>query len=128
MSIPLGPFELDARVARGGMGEIWRGVHRAQNVPIAVKVMTGEAMQDPLYYEQFRREVQAAARLSHPSIAMVIEYGAIPAETARASSDELVSGSPYLVMEWASGGSLDRVGRALGWRELRGLLLALLDA
>ncbi|UJR86990.1 serine/threonine-protein kinase PknK [Sandaracinus amylolyticus] len=127
-TIPLGPFELHGRVAQGGMGEIWRGVHRAQGVPVAVKVMTGEAMQDARYYDEFRREVQAAARLSHPRIAMVFEYGAIPAEAGRASGGALVAGSPYLVMEWASRGSLDDLKRPLSWRELRGLLLALLDA
>ena len=39
-TLPLGPFELHARIARGGMGEIWRGFHIEQGIPVAVKVIT----------------------------------------------------------------------------------------
>jgi serine/threonine protein kinase/tetratricopeptide (TPR) repeat protein len=128
MTIPLGQFDLSSRVARGGMGEIWRGVHRAQNVPVAVKLVTEAASTSERFYDDFRREVQAAARLTHPHVAMVFEYGAVPPAASLASDHELVAGSPYLVMEWASRGSLDDLERPLSWRELRGVLLTLLDA
>jgi hypothetical protein len=36
----LGPFDLTAPVGKGGMAEVWAGVHREQQVPVAVKIVT----------------------------------------------------------------------------------------
>lgn len=37
--LPLGPFDLLEPVGHGGMGVVWRGVHRESGVPVAVKVI-----------------------------------------------------------------------------------------
>ena len=47
--ITLGAFELDRVVGRGGMGEVWRAVHRTERVDVAIKVLTGEGARDPEY-------------------------------------------------------------------------------
>src|SRR5688572_26071033 len=126
--IHLGPFELIEPIARGGMAEVWRGVHARQKVPVAIKVITSSRARHPEFLAAFQNEVQAVARLHHPSIVMIFDHGAVPAESARASGERLTAGSPYLAMELASWGALDRVRLPLKWDDLLRILLSLLDA
>jgi hypothetical protein len=123
----VGPFQLVEPLARGGMAEVWRGLHAAQGVPVAVKVVTGELARQPRFRSLFRNEVRAMARLSHPHVITVLDHGEIDAETSR-REPRLVAGSPWLVMELASGGSLSNPKQPLSWPTVRGILLALLDA
>lgn len=125
----LGPFALVDRLARGGMGQIWRARHvvaGADGVPVAVKVLTTEAAKDPNFYHLFQQEVRAQARLRHPGIATVLDYGILPPRSSE-TDPELIGGSPFLVMEFASCGSLEDVPPAC-WDDLRATLLALLAA
>jgi serine/threonine protein kinase/tetratricopeptide (TPR) repeat protein len=127
--IPLGPFHLERRIGRGGMAEVWSGVHAAQQVPVAVKVMTGERARNPQYRASFRNEVQAVASLDHPGIVLVLDHGEVGREAEEASRGLLPAGSPCLAMELADGGTLASLSReTLDWFELRRILLALLDA
>jgi serine/threonine protein kinase/tetratricopeptide (TPR) repeat protein len=127
--IPLGPFHLERRIGRGGMAEVWSGVHAAQQVPVAVKVMTGERARNAQYRASFRNEVQAVASLDHPGIVLVFDHGEVSREAEHASRGLLPAGSPCLAMELADGGTLASLSRAtLDWSELRHILLALLDA
>ena len=41
-TISLGPFDLLRPIGRGGMADVWEGIHRAQQVPVAVKVITAQ--------------------------------------------------------------------------------------
>ena len=120
----LGPFQLVRPIAAGGMGQVWGAVHG--RTPVAIKVLTGGAAWDPSYRSMFRNEVRAAARLTHPGIIHVLDHGEIPASVAAGVDGGLVEGSPYLVMEYASGGRLNREG--MRWRRLRPLLRHLLGA
>lgn len=126
--IALGPFVLEAPFARGGMGEVWRGAHVAQGLPVAVKVLTSATARAPQARRLFQGEARAMAALAHPGIVEIYELGEVSAEAARASGDRLVEGSPYLVMELVEGGSLDAAPRLGTWRRVRALLLGLLDA
>jgi len=127
-AIPLGPFSLEAPVGEGGMGEVWRGLHVAQNLPVAVKVITAGAARDPELQVAFRNEVRAVARLDHPGIVRVLDYGAVGAEATEASGGRLVEGSPYLAMELLDGGDLDPSVPPASFGHLRATLLDLLDA
>jgi len=128
-AIPLGPFGLTRRIGRGGMAEVWSGVHVSQGVPVAVKVMTGERLRDAQYREAFRNEVQAVASLDHPGIVMVFDHGEVSAESESASKGLLPLGSPYLAMELAGGGTLlETAGEWSDWSSLRSILFSLLDA
>ncbi len=126
--IRAGPFLLERPLGRGGMGEVWRGVHELQGLAVAVKVLTSHAAQDPFFLSAFRNEVRAAAALNHPNVAAVYDYGQLPEETERQSAGRLRAGSPYLVMELAEHGSLERHLGRLPWEAVRVLLLCLLDA
>jgi len=127
-TIHLGPFALQRPIGRGGMGEVWRGYHTEQNVPVAVKVMNAAVFQDPTNLDRFRNEVRAVARLDHPGVVWVFDYGEVSEQAAAASAGRLVAGSPYLAMEYASNGTLANIRRPLPWTELRSILLTLLDA
>ena len=127
-SIELGPFRLQESIGHGAMGEVWRGVHVGQGVPVAVKVLSREVVREERYRIAFRNEVQAVAGLNHPGVVMVLEHGQIPMKVALATSGKLSAGSPYLVMELASGGSLDESPMPMSWSVVKAVLLSVLDA
>jgi serine/threonine protein kinase/tetratricopeptide (TPR) repeat protein len=126
-SIHLGSFRLVRPIAEGGMSVVWGGIHGAE-VPVAVKVLTNESARDPTVRALFRNEVRAVGKLNHPGIISVLDYGEVPAAAARDSDGRLTEGMPYLVMEYANGGSLGKRRRRWSWSALRQLLVALLDA
>lgn len=128
MVISLGAFELHQRIGKGAMGEVWSGRHTVTDVPVAVKVLDPAQDSERRYRDAFANEVRAVAGLTHPGIVMVLEHGRISAETSDSCGGALVADSPFLVMEFASGGSLDQSTMPLSWPVARAVLLALLDA
>ncbi|WP_448624422.1 serine/threonine protein kinase [Geodermatophilus sp. URMC 64] len=92
-------YRLESVLATGGMGRVWRAQDTLLQRPVAVKVLRAELTADPSLLGRFRAEAQHAARLNHPSIAAVHDYG----ETV-----DPVSGAPvaYLVLELVPGESL----------------------
>jgi len=93
-----GRYRLVARIGSGGMGTVWQATDQVLDRPVAVKVL-GEALQagvqgDPLLRARLRREAQAAARLSHPNVASVFDYG------------EDAAGVVFIVMELLAGETL----------------------
>lgn len=123
--IHLGPFELLHPIARGGMGEVWRGLHAGEQLPVAVKVLTRAHAG---IVDALRHEVRAVAGLRHPHIVWIYDQGIITEAAAQASDGRLVSGTPWFAMELCEGGTLARRGAHLTWPELRAVLLSLLDA
>ena len=124
--IPLGLFDLHEPIARGGMGEVWRGLHREQQIPVAVKVITTAHAREAKHQRAFEREVEAIAGLEHPGIVMVLDYGIVPDVAETETAGHLIAGSPYLVMELARRGVAPR--EHWPWERLRSLLLAILEA
>lgn len=128
--IPVGPFDLETRIGRGGMGEVWLANHvdgSPGDPAVAVKVLTDRGARDPEYLRAFKNEVRLAAGLDHPHILLVHDYGEISPEAEKRSRGVLKAGSPWLAMELADGGPVGAGGQ-LSWRELRWALLCVLDA
>lgn len=123
----LGAFDLDHPVSSGGMGQVWRGHHRGDGLPVAVKFVRSDERSLARFEEALRREVRAVAMLQHPSIVPVLDYGTVDRETARRSAGRLQPGKPFYVMEWFPLGAL-RVGSLATWSDLAALLRTLLDA
>ncbi|MDP2313960.1 MAG: protein kinase [Pseudomonadota bacterium] len=122
--VTLGPFQLVAPIAQGGMGEVWRGVHARQGVPVAIKFLRED---DARFRDAFFAEVRAVARLDHPGVILVLDHGVVDPAAAAASGGRLRQDTPWLAMEYCSGGTLkDAVAR--NWNQLRRLLLDLLAA
>jgi hypothetical protein len=90
-----GRYRLDARIAAGGMGEVWRGADLALNRAVAVKLLHPEHASRPDGLARFRAEARHAGSLSHPNIAQVYDY-CEPDPPAPA----------YLVLELVDGPSL----------------------
>jgi eukaryotic-like serine/threonine-protein kinase len=127
VTVSLGPFDLIAPVGVGGMGTVWRGAHRAQGTPVAVKVLHHRA-DSAAFQAEFRREVGALAALHHPHVVRIFGHGTVD-EAAADAEVRLDPGCPYLVMEYASGGTLHAWAKTpRPWPILRSTLLALLDA
>jgi serine/threonine protein kinase/tetratricopeptide (TPR) repeat protein len=110
------------------MGEVWAGVHRGEGVAVAVKVVTGQGASREEFVRLFRNEVRAVAALDHPGIVLVFDMGAVDAAAEVASDGRLRAGSPYLVMEMASRGSLERYLPNATWPIVRHILFKVLDA
>lgn len=125
--IRLGAFDLVEPIGRGGMGVVWRAVHRTQGLPVAIKVMSGDRANEERYKADFRAEVRAMAGLDHPGVVVVFDMGEVD-EAAAASCRDLVPGSPWMAMEYAALGTLEDVPLPLPWARLRRVLLELLDA
>jgi tetratricopeptide (TPR) repeat protein len=123
----LGSFEVLERIASGGMGDIWSGVHVVQDIPVAIKVIRRKSEEDHYFRRVFRSEVRAVAQLDHPGIITLFDIGDVPEETSSASAGALDIGSPYLVMEYLERGSLDSLEYPLPWPRAREILMAVLD-
>jgi serine/threonine protein kinase/tetratricopeptide (TPR) repeat protein len=123
--LELGAFRLDRPVASGGMAEVWAGTHVASGMAVSVKVITGDRARDDYFRQAFRSEIRAVAGLDHPGVILVLDHG----EVGPDGVGTLAPGSPYLVMEHASAGTLrDAHRRVLVWPEIQTILSSLLRA
>ncbi len=69
-----GSYRIDAFIASGGMGAVYRVWDEQRNVPLAMKVLHDDLVDDPALVKSFMREARALERLRHPNI--VPFYGA----------------------------------------------------
>ncbi|MEV6344569.1 protein kinase [Actinoplanes sp. NPDC051851] len=105
-----GRYRLVERLGAGGMSVVWRGFDEVLGRQVAVKVLPPSTSADPSFRRRLRAEAQAAARLSHPHITNVYDYG----EATTVDGEPV----PYVVMELVDGESLAAVlarVRTLPW-------------
>ena len=95
-------YQLDTRIATGGMGEVWRATDRVLGRQVAVKVLKTEYADDPTFRSRFETEARNAAALHHPNVASVFDFGELPGEGHP---------QPYLVMELVPGEPLSALLR-----------------
>ncbi len=88
------------------MAEVWRGVHRSERTPVAIKLVTERRARTRHLREALQNEVRAMARLDNGAIVRVHDYGEVPHDVAARSDERLVAASPNLVRELAEGGTL----------------------
>jgi beta-lactam-binding protein with PASTA domain/predicted Ser/Thr protein kinase len=93
-----GRYAIESKIARGGMADVFLARDQLLDRPVALKVLFPELSVDPSFVERFRREAQSAARLSHPNIVSVYDWG----EDANAY---------FIVMEYVSGRTLSTMLR-----------------
>lgn len=121
----IGPFALFDVIGAAGMGVVWRAMHVEQRIPVAIKFLTADGARDPLYLGCLKNEVRKVAALDHPAIVQVHDHGSVPEDLGIKS---LVPGSPYLVMEYAEGGTLSRHCGNLDWAQTYRVLMRLLGS
>ena len=127
-SLPLGALKLQSLIGRGGVGEVWQAVDALGRLPVAVKVLTHPRYREPEVLDALQAELCRTARVDHPGVVQLFGWGLVDAELAQATRNGLPEGAPYVAMELVTAGSLQTYAARLGWEDLRGLLLGVLDA
>jgi serine/threonine protein kinase len=89
-----GKYRIERLLGRGGMGSVYGARDLVLDRAVAIKVIRPELIRDPDARARFHEEARTLARLQHPSIVDVFDYGT------------LANGSPYLVMELVRGDDL----------------------
>ncbi len=87
-------FELLRCVGQGGMGSVWQAEQTLLNRRVAIKFIKPTLPVEQLA-ERFAIEARACARLTHPGVVSVYDFGK-------------VGDCPYLIMEWLDGRGLDQ--------------------
>lgn len=105
-----GRYRLESRLGTGGMSVVWRAHDEVLGREVAVKVLAAEFAGDAASRERIHAEAQAVARLSHPNITSVYDFGESPDPDGRPV--------PYIVMELLDGASLSQLLQSgpLDWR------------
>jgi serine/threonine-protein kinase len=86
-------YVLESVIARGGMGAVFKAIDERIGRTVAIKVLLDELAGDATSIARFEREATATARLSHPGIVQMFDFG---------KSD----GVSYIVMEYVVGRTL----------------------
>jgi tetratricopeptide (TPR) repeat protein len=112
----LGRYDITAPLGRGGMGEVYRAIDTTLEREVAVKVLPEGVADDPDRLARFEREAKAVARLAHPNILEIWDFG----------SDQ---GVAYAVTELLEGGTLREEISAgpLSWRRAQDIGAAVAD-
>lgn len=97
----VGPYLLERIVGSGGMGTVYESYQASVQRKVAVKILPTSLAQQERYVERFKREVELAAKLEHPHILPVYDFG---------TDGEL----SYIVMRLMTGGTLSQVLRQAG--------------
>jgi WD40 repeat protein len=88
-------YEVIQILGRGGVGVVYQAVHLRLKRTVAVKMLLSGPHASPNELERFLREAEAVARLHHPNVVNLYDFGE-------------VDGRPYFTMELIEGGSLAR--------------------
>jgi len=89
----LGPYEIQAPIGAGGMGEVYRARDSRLQRDVAIKILPASFSADPERLQRFAQESRAAAALNHPNILSIFDIG----------EDR---GAPYVVSELLEGETL----------------------
>jgi serine/threonine protein kinase len=116
--LPADTYRVQYLIGRGGMGAVYKGAQLRLLRPVAIKIMRRDQGRDHDFEQRFQREALAMAKLNHPNIVSVIDYG-------EAGTNYL-----YIVMELVEGADMMdvlRTGRMTQEMALR-LLPQICDA
>src|SRR5262249_14630830 len=89
----LGPYEIEAPIGAGGMGEVYRARDTRLDRTVAIKVLPSHLSSNPDLKQRFEREARAISNLSHPNICSLYDIGH-------------QNGTDFLVMEFLEGQTL----------------------
>src|SRR5436190_14461388 len=73
--VKLGSYEIVASLGAGGMGEVYRARDPRLDREVAIKILAAQLASDPVALMRFEREALSVAKLSHPNILSIFEFG-----------------------------------------------------
>jgi len=104
----LGPYQIVGTLGRGGMGAVYKAVHRETGEAAAVKLLSADLAQEEGFRSRFEAEIETLRKLRHPNIVRLFGFGE-------------QEGLLFYAMELIDGNSLEeelRRGRRFDWREV----------
>ena len=102
---PLGQFRIVERIGSGGMATVFKAYQPTLDRYVAIKVLPAYHARDPIFVKRFEQEARSVAKLAHPNIVQIHDFG---------NEGDIT----YIVMEHVDGGTLkDRLKRALSVAE-----------
>ncbi len=105
-----GAYEVLEELGSGGMGRVYRAKNVTLERMVALKTLAPQLSEDQEFVQRFLKEARAAARLNHPNIVQIYDFG-------------FVEGVYYIAMEYVDGQSLRALLRQYRFRERDALLL-----
>jgi len=109
----LGRYHILEQLGEGGMATVYKAYDTRLERDVAVKLIRKSAFSEEVLermLRRFDREAKALAKLTHPNIVSIIDYGEF-------------EGSPYLIMPYLPGGTLKQhLGKPISWQESARLL------
>jgi cyclic di-GMP phosphodiesterase len=112
----IGAYRIVEQIGRGGMATVYKAHHAGLDRHVAIKVLPDFFAEDDEYRERFQQEARSIARLKHPNILNVYDFGQ-------------ERGITYLVLELVGGGTLsDRLGGQMDLQEVVAFLRPLAGA
>jgi serine/threonine protein kinase len=93
----LGKYEMQSRLAQGGMGEVWKAFDSQLKRVVAIKLLRADLQHDPEFTLRFEREAQLIAALRHPNIVQIHDFD------ITTEDDKTVA---YMVMDYVKGQTL----------------------
>ena len=101
-------YEILELLGKGGMAMVYKAYDTRLEREVAIKIIRQDAFPPEILHDvlkRFEREAKSLARLSHPNIVKVLDYGEY-------------EGSPFLVLEYFSGGTLkEKIGEPISWQD-----------
>lgn len=106
----LGQYVLLEQLGEGGMAKVYNALDTRTESNVAIKVILPSKHASSVFLQQFEREAKTLANLTHTNIVKVLNYG-------------IQDRQPYLVMEYASGGTLkEAMGQKMPWQTAAAIL------
>jgi serine/threonine-protein kinase len=99
--LQIGPYVLLQRIGEGGMGQVFKAWHRHLDRVVALKIIRKDKLDNPETVRRFQREIEVAARLTHPNIVSAYDAG----EWGRSS---------YIAFEYVEGTDLAKLVKECG--------------
>lgn len=112
----LGKYQIVEQLGEGGMATVFKAYDPSLERYVAIKIIRSGNQLDPLFLQRFQREARALAKLDHPYILKVLDYG-----------EE--DGVPYLVMPYVAHGTLKQyTSSRLSYDRAIGIVLPIAEA
>jgi serine/threonine protein kinase len=89
----IGDYQILKVIGSGSTSTVYQGKHPSTGAVVAIKVIPGRVVNDPILRMRFAKECHVARKLDHPNVVRVLDFG-------------LDGDKPFLVMEHVNGGSL----------------------